>query len=258
MAVGDDPVSLRVILGLGDATARSAAYRRLTDYCRDENKTEHEVLEALRQGERLPIRVPAFVQRFSAAMAFLETLPRDDLAGAVDQLFPPDVDEVKDIRAFALEELVEADDLADLCKRVVIRVTQHDVPESPDYVRIMSLHKSKGLTSPTVYMAGMVDGIVPTIPSHLSEAAREAARHEQRRLAYVAVTRASEELVISSSAQMDLGMASALGVKVVRERIRRVSGQLVAPTIASPYVGEMAGAAPTVVRGVDWLRANTP
>lgn len=257
MAVGEDRVSLRVILGLGDATARAAAYRRLTDYCREQGLVERDVLEALRQGERLLIRVPAFVERYGAAMAFLDALPRDDVAAAVEQLFPADVDELADLRAIALEEVLEAEDLAQLSERIVTRVAQHDVPESPAFVRIMSLHKSKGLTSPVVFVVGMVDGIVPTIPTRLDEAAADAAFHEQRRLAYVAITRASEELVISSSAQIELGLANSLGVKVVKERIRRVDGQLTAPTIASPYLSEMAESAPRGVRGLDWIRETT-
>jgi superfamily I DNA/RNA helicase len=117
----------------------------------------------------------------------------------------------------------------------------------------MSLHKSKGLTSPVVFLASMVDGIVPTIPSRLEEDLAEAAYQEQRRLVYVAITRASKELVVSSYVRMELGLASALGVNVVRERIRRIEGQLVAPTIASPYLGEMVQAAPRSAAGLDWL-----
>ncbi len=257
MAVDEDHVSLRVILGLGAATARAAAYRRLRDYCREQGLMERDVLEALRQGERLPIRVPAFVERYGAAMAFLDALPRDDVAAAVEQLFPADVDELADLRAIALEEVLGAKDLAQLSERIITRVTQPDVPESPAFVRIMSLHKSKGLTSPVVFVVGMVDGIVPTIPTRLDEAAADAAFHEQRRLVYVAITRASKELVISSSAQIEFGLAKKLGVKVGRDGSRRVGEQFMTSTIASPYLSEMAESAPRAVRGEDWLRETT-
>jgi hypothetical protein len=53
---------------------------------------------------------------------------------------------------------------------------------------------------------------------------------------------------------MELGLASSLGVRVVRNRIRRSGEHLVAPTIASPYLGEMKTTAPGAIRGVDWLR----
>ncbi len=254
LAVGDDLVSLRVILGIGDAQARTAAYQRLTAFCSEHDMTEWEVLDALRQGESLPIRIPAFVQRFTSAMAFLESLERDDLALAVDQLFPADVEEVEALRAIALEALPEADDLRELCDAIVTRVTQHDVPESPDFVRIMSFHKSKGLTSPVVYLVGMVNGVVPTVKASADEAEVEEAVCEQRRLVYVALTRAAEELTISSSRRMEIGTAMGLGVRVVRERIRRVGQVVVAPTIASPYFAEMTASAPVSIRGVDWLK----
>jgi superfamily I DNA/RNA helicase len=174
----------------------------------------------------------------------------------IDYLFPPDVPEVEAVRALALEELAGAETLSDLAEALIARITQHDVPESPDFVRIMSLHKSKGLTSPVVYLAAMVDGIVPTIPSRLGAEEADAAFDEQRRLTYVAITRASDELVISSSTQMNLALASSLGVKVVRERIRRIDGELVAPTIASPYLAELARSAPAPIRGLNWLQRD--
>jgi superfamily I DNA/RNA helicase len=254
LAVGEDLVSLRVILGLGDAQGRTAAYQRLTSFCREHDTTEWEVLDALRQSENLAIRIPAFVQRFTSAVAFLETLEREDLVLAVDQLFPADVEEVEALRAIALEVLPEAEDLRELCDAIVTRVTQHDVPENPDFVRIMSFHKSKGLTSPVVYLVGMVDGVVPTVKASADEAEVEEAICEQRRLVYVALTRAAEELVISSSRQMEIATAMGLGVRVVRERIRRVGGIVIAPTIASPYFAEMTASAPAPMRGVDWLK----
>jgi DNA helicase-2/ATP-dependent DNA helicase PcrA len=254
LAVGDDLVSLRVILGIGDAQARTAAYQRLAAFCREHDMTEWGVLDALRQGKNLSIRIPAFVQRFTSAMAFLESLERDDLGLAVDQLFPVDVEELEALRAIALEVLPEADDLRELCDAIVTRVTQHDVPESPDFVRVMSFHKSKGLTSPVVYLVGMVNGVVPTVKASADEAEVEEAICEQRRLVYVALTRAAEELIISSSRRMEIGTAMGLGVRVVRERIRRIGQEVVAPTIASPYFAEMTASAPASIRGVDWLK----
>jgi superfamily I DNA/RNA helicase len=253
LALGEDPASLRVLLGLGAADARVDAYRRLTVHAHENGESVTDVLDRVRRGERISIRVPALADRYSTAMDLLDNLPRDHISAAIDYLFPPDVPEVEAVRALALEELPGAETLSDLADALIRRITQHDVPESPDFVRIMSLHKSKGLTSPVVYVAAMVDGIVPTVPSRLGPGEADAAFDEQRRLTYVAITRASDELVISSSAQMNLALASSLGVKVVRERIRRVGGDLVAPTIASPYLAELARSAPAPVRGLVWL-----
>ena len=51
----------------------------------------------------------------------------------------------------------------------------------------MSLHKSKGLSSPVVFIAGCVQGVIPRLPRNVGAAARALA--EARRLFYVGITR---------------------------------------------------------------------
>jgi superfamily I DNA/RNA helicase len=254
--MGDLP-SLRVILGLGDGTGRAKAYARLEAFCQTEGISEWEALESLSGGEKLKIRVPAFVERFKAAVAAIEALDRDDLLVAVDQLFPADVEGVEALRAIAFEVLPEANDLAALCDLMVIRVSQQDVPESPDFVRIMSFHKSKGLTSPVVYLVGMVDGIIPMVKASADEETAEEAIIEQRRLVYVALTRAAEQLVVSSFASAEIGVARNMGMVVVPGSIRMINGELVARSVASPYLAEITASAPAAVRGRDWLAGQS-
>ena len=67
--------------------------------------------------------------------------------------------------------------------------------ESQDAVVLMTMHAAKGLEFPVVFLAGMEEGIFPSQqnfgePSELSE---------ERRLAYVAITRAKEKLYITHS-----------------------------------------------------------
>jgi DNA helicase II / ATP-dependent DNA helicase PcrA len=252
-----DLVSLRVILGLEDGEGRAKAYARLEALCSAEGRSEWDVLEALREGENLDIRVPAFVKRFKAALAAIEAIDPDDLPAVVDQLFPADSEGVEALRAIALEVLPEADGLAGLCDLMVTRVSQQDVPENPDFVRIMSFHKSKGLTSPAVYLVGMVDGIIPTIKATADDQAAEEAVIEQRRLVYVALTRAAEELVISSSARAEVGDAYGMGMTVERNAIRRIGNRTMAPTVASPYLAEFSASAPRAVRGSAWLASRS-
>lgn len=252
-----DLVSLRVILGLEDGEGRAKAYARLEAFCQAERRSEWEVLESLRDGEKLDIKVPAFVKRFTAAVAAIAAIDPDDLSTVVDQLFPADVEALEALRAIALEVLPEAEDLGGLCELIVTRVSQQDVPENPDFVRIMSFHKSKGLTSPVVYLVGMVDGIIPTIKATADEESAEEAIIEQRRLVYVALTRAAEELVISSSARAEVGDAYGMGMNVVRSAIRRTGNRTMAPTVASPYLAEFSNSAPRAVKGRDWLAGQS-
>lgn len=69
--------------------------------------------------------------------------------------------------------------------------------ENSDSVVMMTIHSSKGLEFPNVFVVGMEDGIFPSMRSLDDENSIE----EERRLAYVAYTRAKERLYLSSAAQ---------------------------------------------------------
>jgi DNA helicase-2/ATP-dependent DNA helicase PcrA len=122
--------------------------------------------------------------QYNSALAIIEKLPLDDLPSLVDALFPENVDDLADLRTLAVAALETASSPRELLDALITGITQVDVSPSPEYVRIMSLHKSKGLTSPVMYVVGMVDGIAPTLPSYdrATEAKRAAAIEEQRRL----------------------------------------------------------------------------
>lgn len=69
--------------------------------------------------------------------------------------------------------------------------------ETTDTVVMMTMHSAKGLEFPVVFVVGMEEGIFPGVRSMGSEEDIE----EERRLAYVAVTRAKEKLYITHAAQ---------------------------------------------------------
>ncbi len=64
-----------------------------------------------------------------------------------------------------------------------------------DAVVLMTLHAAKGLEFPIVYIPGMENGIFPSMQSMMSESDMQ----EERRLAYVGITRAKERLVLTSA-----------------------------------------------------------
>ena len=69
--------------------------------------------------------------------------------------------------------------------------------DAEDKVTMMTMHSAKGLEFKNVYVVGMEENIFPSFLSASSDVELQ----EERRLAYVAVTRAKEHLYITNSAQ---------------------------------------------------------
>jgi DNA helicase-2/ATP-dependent DNA helicase PcrA len=251
-----DLPAVRVLLGLGEASGRSGAYQRLLEHCHSNGLGVLETLGVMVAGERVgDLRVPALVERYRKAALRIEHLKTLGVPELVEQLFPPGQEALADLRGIALDSRDAAEGAADVLDAIVVAVTQDDVPQHPNFVRVMSLHKSKGLTAHSVYIVGAVDGILPTVTSTTSTE-MEAAVEEGRRLFYVALTRATSEVVISTSTTMDLADANARGVRYANTTIRRSGGRFTVRTIASPYIAELGPSAPDGQRGDQWLASR--
>ena len=88
----------------------------------------------------------------------------------------------------------EADRFVDFLADLAL-VSAQDEIEDADEVTLMTLHAAKGLEYPVVFMIGMEEGLFP-----LSRAAEDHDElEEERRLAYVGITRAQEELFLTNA-----------------------------------------------------------
>ncbi|MCD8380422.1 MAG: UvrD-helicase domain-containing protein [Lachnospiraceae bacterium] len=116
--------------------------------------------------------------------------------------------EVVEDRIANIEELgnkvtayVEEHDMASLSEFLeeVTLVSDIDNVEDTNRVLLMTLHSAKGLEFPQVYLTGMEDGLFPSYMSITSDNRDDL--EEERRLCYVGITRAKEELTLTSAGQ---------------------------------------------------------
>ena len=120
------------------------------------------------------------------------------------------------------------------------------MPEHAEFVRIMSLQKSKGLTSKVVIVLGCIEGLIPFVDSKERTTERAEILREQRRFFYVAMTRPTEILIISSFVSIDRKLAYKVGAVV------RHGAGAQTPTVASRFLGELGPNAPEPKSGRAW------
>ena len=107
-----------------------------------------------------------------------------------------DVEELKS-NLVKYEEESEDPDLYDFLEEISLLTDVDNYDQDADSVVLMTMHSAKGLEFPVVFIPGMEDGIFPGVQSLYDENEME----EERRLAYVAITRAKEELFMIKSSQ---------------------------------------------------------
>ncbi len=98
-----------------------------------------------------------------------------------------------------LEELLgaarESEDLDSFLEQVSLVADADEVDADSSKVTLMTLHTAKGLEYPVVFMVGMEEGVFP----HLRSLGEPDELEEERRLAYVGITRARERLYLSNA-----------------------------------------------------------
>lgn len=250
----NDRVALRWLLGRGSANWLSGGYRRLRTYCEEHGIDPWVALEGLTSGAIALAHTKALVDQFRGlrtALQELEALP--GLPAIVDRLFPDDDASVRDLRALALgvlEELDNPDDRQALLSELVSAIAKPEVPSEIQDVRIMSLHKSKGLSASVTMIAGCIEGLLPRQPdASLPRVRQDAELEEQRRLFYVGITRVKADpatgkpgtLILSYSTRMPV--AAAMGAGISPANMYRGTARL----HASRFIQELGPAAPQPV-----------
>lgn len=220
-----DRVALRYLLGIGHAELRANQYQRLRAYCETNGTAPWDTLVLLSQGQ---ISIPhsnTLIQRFNVIRGQLQQLAAfiPNLQGLIDALFPIANPALIELRLLALEIaalLPIGSTASDLLAEMLERITKPEVPATVHQVRLMSLHKSKGLSSPVVFVAGCVQGLLPKLADPgVSQAIQTASMEEQRRLFYVGITRVKADppnhlgrLYLTYCRTMPSGLAMQAGI----------------------------------------------
>jgi DNA helicase-2/ATP-dependent DNA helicase PcrA len=108
------------------------------------------------------------------------------------------VENLNELEAVAheFEEASPDGTLADFLEQVALVADTDEIPEATEdggVVTLMTLHTAKGLEFPVVFLTGMEDGVFP----HMRSLNNSTELEEERRLAYVGITRARERLHLS-------------------------------------------------------------
>lgn len=152
---------------------------------------------------RAPRGIDEFLAIVDEATTHLETTgPADLLRMLLDRSgYLAELEEERSIEAEGrLENLTEliggAEDFEsvnEFLEQVSLVADTDDLDDDDSSVVLMTLHSAKGLEFPTVFMIGLEDGVFP----HMRSLGEPRELEEERRLAYVGITRARERLSVS-------------------------------------------------------------
>ena len=102
-------------------------------------------------------------------------------------------------KVVAYEESHDDPNLSEFLEEVALVADIDQVGEGDNRVLLMTLHSAKGLEFPHVYLSGLEDGIFPSYMTIMSDDPMEI--EEERRLAYVGITRAKDDLTLTYARQ---------------------------------------------------------
>jgi len=252
---GTDRAAYRAWLGIGHPRGYAPAYARVRARAIADATEPRAIVEQLALGTLALPYTGGLVTRHQALVVRLAEVGALEGLPLVDALWPAGNEDTQTIRLAAQNLAASHPKPADLLRELREVITQPELPGSDGQViRVMSLHKSKGLTAALVVVVGCIGGAIPTVGEDLTPAEHDAVWREQRRLFYVAITRATDALVLSSITAMPL--RTALHARIEPARVVTSGGERLAVLAASPFLGELGPEAPRAVRGADWRAAE--
>ena len=214
IATGRDEVAVKRIINVPRRGLGNATLEKVEDYARMRGIGFFEAMEQWDQISGLgkaAQKIQAFVKMILDLRGMQDRLTVAELIQKVVDIVEYD-DYIKDYdedggedRMSNVGELItkavnytdshEEPDLTEFLEEVALVADIDNVSEDDNRVLLMTLHSAKGLEFPNVYLAGLEDGLFPSYMSISSTDSDDP--EEERRLAYVGITRAMDELTLT-------------------------------------------------------------
>ena len=211
-----DDLAVRRIINVPKRGIGATTIARIQDYAALNGLSFYEALKKAREipgiGRSAAKTEPfvTFIQTFRSKQEFFSVteLLNDiiEQTGYVKELEAEDTDEARErienineliSKAAAYEETEENVTLSGFLEEVALVADIDSMDEGGSKVLLMTLHSAKGLEFPNVYLAGMEDGLFPSYMSITADDPDEV--EEERRLCYVGITRAMQELTLTGA-----------------------------------------------------------
>ncbi|MCW2869527.1 DNA helicase PcrA [Actinacidiphila oryziradicis] len=222
LANPEDTVSLRRILNVPKRGIGDRAEAMIDALSLREKVSFPQALRRVEEAYGMAARSLNAVKRFNELLEELRTIVESgagpatvleavlertsylaELQASTDPQDETRIENLQELAAVALEfEQERADDepgtLADFLERVALVADSDQIPDGDEgggVITLMTLHTAKGLEFPVVFLTGMEDGVFP----HMRSLGQAKELEEERRLAYVGITRARERLYVTRS-----------------------------------------------------------
>ena len=206
----DDEVALFNVINFPKRGIGDACHTKIKAYAREHNLTAYQVVEQIELYDTgIPTKTVKAVQSFANVIRQLKSLLKQGLLALADEIvdvtgLQNHYENEKDDSESRLEniyqlcesirEFATANPVADLSSYLQsVTLAGGEDPNATDHVVISTIHSAKGLEFKNVYIVGMEDGLFPSYKSQFNDEVLE----EERRLLYVAITRAMRNLNIS-------------------------------------------------------------
>lgn len=211
----EDNISLNRIINSPKRGIGASTIEKVMDYASETNDSMYGALLAVDKistlNNRAKSSIKPFVELMNKLMAMKEIMGIKEFieevmnsSGYIADLEKEDtieartrIDNIKDFLSVALtfEDSYPDSDMEDFLASVSLLSDVDKTTDEDNTVTMMTVHSAKGLEFPVVFLVGMEEGLFPISRSFDSEDDLE----EERRLCYVAVTRAEEVLYITGA-----------------------------------------------------------